>query len=78
MRAEQNLIAAEPADAGGIGGDLKPFVVLIEDAEFRAVVDCESRGGFFEGPAADDGVACNHNGRAPGAAFRPGNGDGSK
>ena len=57
MRGKQDLIAAEPADAGGVAGDLEPIVVLIEDAEFRAVVDGEGGGGFFEWTAADRYIA---------------------
>src|SRR4051794_28899402 len=37
LRGEENLIAAEPADARGIAGDLEPIVVLVEDAKFCAV-----------------------------------------
>jgi len=57
LRTEQDLVAAEPADAGGIGGNLEPIVVLIEDAEFRAVVDGEGSAGVFKRTAADGHIA---------------------
>jgi hypothetical protein len=34
LRREQDLIAAEPADAGRVGSDLEPFVILVEHAKF--------------------------------------------
>src|SRR5689334_14486045 len=50
---QQNLVLAEPADAGGIAADLEPIVVLVDDAEFRTVVDGESSLGIFKGAFAD-------------------------
>lgn len=34
LRGKEDLIAAKPADAGGIAGYVQPVVVLVEDAEF--------------------------------------------
>src|SRR5262249_22915554 len=63
---------------GRVAGDLKPFVILIEDAEFCAVVDREGGGGFFERAAADDCITCNHDSGAFRTVFEPCDGDASE
>jgi hypothetical protein len=78
LRTEQDLIAAEPAGAGGICGDLEPFVILINNAEFRAVVDGEGSAGVFKRTAADGYVTAERDGSARGTVFAPREADASK
>lgn len=75
MGGNEDLIAAEPADAGRIGGDLEPFVVLIEDAEFRAVMDGEGGGGVFKRAFANGDIAGDDDGFASGTVIEPGGND---
>lgn len=75
MRGEEDLIAPDPADAGGVAGDLEPVVVLVEDAEFCAVVNGEGGVGVFKGPTADGNVTRGHDGDFGGAVVGPGNGN---
>jgi len=78
LRTEQDLVAAEPADAGGIGGDLEPFVILVDHAQFRAVVDGEGSAGVFKRTAADGNIASERDGSSSGTVFAPGGSDASK
>ena len=77
LRGEEDLITAEPADARRVTRYLEPVVVLVEDAEFCAIVDGEGGVGVFKWTAADRDVTRSHDGGFGRASVGPGNGNAS-
>ena len=69
---EHDLIAGEPAQPDRVGAYLEPFVILVEDFQFRPVVNGEGFLGLNEPTCADDGVGFYDDGDASRAGLPEG------